>query len=80
MIDERKPPLIRNGDLCLCQACEIRKAEVTIRLELRFGLFRESRGYFRELEWVVCRECAEGPRLEVHIDTPGVRFSGRVLR
>jgi hypothetical protein len=76
---ERKPPLVCNGDLCLCQSCECRKAEVTVRLQLRLGLFQESTDCLRELEWVLCRECANGERLEVHVDCAGMGH-GRVLK
>jgi hypothetical protein len=31
---KRQPALVKDGSFILCQSCEIRKAETTVRLEL----------------------------------------------
>lgn len=88
MADERQPPIVRSGDVVLCQSCEVRRAETTARLELHYGVEAKT-GVFSAKEWFLCPDCALAP-MTVHTTIPdytqrsasgeALRGVGRVLK
>lgn len=86
---ERQPPIVRSGDVILCQSCEVRRAEATLRLECRHGIGKDFRGYFDAKEWFLCSECIAAP-MTVNTTIPDyterstagemLRSQGRVLK
>lgn len=86
---ERQPPIVRSGNVIMCQSCEFRRAEATLKLEWCQGVGKASKEWFDKKEWFLCSQCITAP-MTVHTSIPdytersaageALRGQGRVLK